>query len=324
MSKAKQNTFLTGYFAILAVGAAGLGYLAWSSWSGTSEAEETYKTKKTRLGALQKAPVFPKQENVDAKKKQVDAFVSKVAELNTSLRALQAPLALDMNNSAFQSKLQKTRDAVVTDAKNAGMTLPETFDLGFGTYLSKFPETKAVPRLNAWMEGIQSFFDILITSGVKEIDSISRPELDFEKNEEAAPPTAKPAAKPATSSGSKKAEAAPVVVLDEKLVLERYPFNITFTCSNRVLNDVLTALANNAPASKSPYFFNIRALRIENDQKTGAETSAQITVTEETDEGNQKPYKRDSVYIFGREKIKVHLALDLIRFTDPQTAEAKK
>ena len=80
MSKAKQNSFLTGYFAILAAGAAGLGYLAWSSSSAITEAEEKYTTTKAKLLALQKAPIFPKQDNVEAKKTQVDAYAAKVGE----------------------------------------------------------------------------------------------------------------------------------------------------------------------------------------------------------------------------------------------------
>ncbi len=329
MSKAKQNTFLTGYFTILAAGAAGLGYLAFSSSSASSEAKENYETQKTRLLSLQKAPIFPKQENVDAKKKQVDAYVAKVAELSTTLRNFQAPLVEDMNNSQFQSKLQKTRDAIVAEAKDAGVTLPEDFDLGMGTYLSTFPETSAVPRLNAWLDGIHSCISILIASGVKEINLVSRPELAFEKKKEEvakAEPGAKPkpAPKPPASAKGKKVEAAPVAVLEESAALERYPFTVVFTSSNRALNDVMTALANTTAGAKDANFFNIRALRIENEQKTGAETSAQIQVSEQTDPDTQKPFKRDSTYIFGVEKIQAHLGLDLIRFPGPQAAEAKK
>ena len=328
MSKAKQNTFLTGYFAILAAGAAGLGYLAWSSWSASTEAQEQYTATKAKLLALQKAPIFPKQENVDAKKKQVDAYVDKVTELNNKLRAFQTPLADTMSSSDFQAKLQKTRDASVVDAKNAGVKLPEKFDLGFATYLSTFPETKAVPQLNAWMEGIQHFFEILVASGVKEINAVSRPELDFEKKGgvAATPDKAKPAPKPTTtaSKGKKPAETAPVAVIDEKLVLERYPFEITFTTSNRSLNDLLTALAGGGAGAKSPLFYNIRVLRIENEQKTGAETSAPVSIQEQNDPDTEKPFKRDSIYIFGVEKIQVHLGLDLIRFAGPEVVEAKK
>ncbi|MDB6070394.1 MAG: hypothetical protein JWL81_1565 [Verrucomicrobiales bacterium] len=330
MSKAKQNTFLTGYFAILAASAAGLGYLAWSTWSTASEAKETYQSKTAKLATLQKAPIFPKQENVDAKKKQVDAYADQVGKLNEALRGFQAPLADKMNNSEFQTKLQATRDSLATEAKNAGVKLPENFDIGMGIYLSTFPETKAVPRLNAWLEGIDSFLKILINGGVKEINIVSRPELPFEKKEDGSAATpaagktpAKPAtpAKPTAAKGKAGAAAEPVAVLDEKAVIERYPFNVTFTCSNRSLNEVLTALANTPGAAG---FFNIRSLRVENEQKTGAETSAQIQVVEENDPVTQKPFKRDAVYIFGVEKVQVHLAVDLIRFAGPEMAEAKK
>jgi hypothetical protein len=194
-----------------------------------------------------------------------------------------------------------------------------------GLYLSTFPETAAVPKLNAWMEGIQNFLSLLIASGVKEITVLSRPELPFEKKVDAKPAEtavaakAKPAPKPPVAAKGKVVEAAPVAALEEKAAFERYPFNVTFTASNRSVNDVLTALA-----AKSSNFYNIRVLRIENEQKNGAETSAPVSIREETDAANQKPFKRDSIFIFGVEKVQVHLGIDLIRFPDAETPETKK
>ncbi len=328
MSKAKQNTFLTGYFAILAAGAAGLGYLAWSSWAASTEARETYDTKKSRLQSLQKAPIFPKPENVEAKKKQVDEFAAKVTELNNKLREFEVPLDTAMASSAFQNKLQVTRDAIVTQANDSGVKLPEAFDLGFGTYLSTFPEPTAVPRLNAWLDGIASFFQILIANGVKEVNVVSRPELPFEKGAPAATPAAadkkKPAPKPAAAAKGAAKAAPAVAAIEESAVLERYPFHVTFTTSNRSLNEILTALAGGGKTGNSPGFYNIRVLRIENEQKLGAETSKQVQVQEQNDEATQKPYKRDSEFIFGVEKVTVHLGLDLIRFPAAEAETAKK
>lgn len=329
MSKAKQNTFLTGYFAVLALGTLALGYLAFSSSSAQDEAKEAYETKKTRLNSLLKAPIFPKPENVEAKKKQVEAFVGKVTALNDSLRAFESPLQMEMKTNEFQTKLQKSREAIMMEAKDSGVKLPENFDMGFGSYLAgTFAESSAVPRLNAWLDGMESFLRILISNGVKQINSLSRPEMAFEKEAPAASDAKgakdKPAPKPAAASKAKaKTETASVALLPEDEVLDRYPINITFTTTNRGLNDVLTALA--APNSaQSPSFFNIRVLRIENSQKLGAETSTLIEVKEEKDEVDGKPFKRDSVFIFGDEKIQVQSGIDLIRFPQPKVAEAKK
>ena len=325
MSKAKQNTFLIGYFSALAVATAGLGYFAWSSSEASTEAGENYQAAKAKLQALQKAPIFPNPENVDAKKKQVSAFTGKVKALEETLRGSQTPLDTEMNNSKFQDKLQKARDAILQEAKDANMKLPETFDLGMGTYLSSFPEPAAVPKLNAWMEGIQFFMTSLISNGVKEVTAISRPELAFEKKIEAKPAEAAPTGKakvpvkPTVKDKGKKTEAAPVVLLDEKAALERYPFNVTFTTSNRSLNQLMTALA-----AKGKFFYNIRVLRIENEQKNGAETATPVAVREENDKVTNTPFKRDSVFIFGEEKLQVHLGIDLIRFPDPVVAETKK
>ncbi len=327
MSKAKQNKFLIGYFSVLALGTVALGYLAWSSYATSTEAQETYDAAKTKLASLQKAPIFPKMENVEAKKKQVDGFVEKVKELNDELRAYQKPLEAEMNSLSFQSKLQKTRDALVSEAKDAGTKLPDTFDLGMGPYLSAYPEPTAVPKLNAWLDGMQFFISKLIASGVKEINSVSRPELAFEKNvevkvEEAPKGKPKPTPKPSSKA---KAEATPVpAVIAESEVLERYPFTVVFTTSSRALNEVMTSLANTSAKKGAPFFYNIRVLRLENQQKTGVDTQAVFNPQEEIDPINQKPFKRDSTFIFGQEKVQVHLALDLIRFPETVVAEASK
>jgi hypothetical protein len=319
MSKAKQNTFLTGYFAILAVGTVGLGYLAWSSISASSEAKETYDTKRNRLATLQKAAIFPKAENVTAKKAQVDAFAAKVGELNDKLRAFETPLDAAMTTSAFQNKLQLTRDALAVEAKDSGVKLPENFDLGMGTYLGSFPDTTAVPRLNAWLDGLGNFFHILISNGVKEITTVTRPELPFEKGQPDPKPVddkKKAPAKPAATAKTKQSKDSgpPPPALPESAVLDRYPFHVTFTVSAQVLNRILTDLSNPGKNAKAPSFYNIRVLRIENEQMRGAETSKPVQVREETDEASQKPYKRDSEFIFGDEQLQVHLGVDLIRF----------
>jgi len=328
MSKAKQNTFLIGYFSVLAAATAGLGYLAWSSSEASAQAGEAYQAAKAKLQALQKAPIFPNSENVDAKKKQVSAFTEKVKALSDTLRSNQTPLDTGMNNSKFQDKLQKTRDAILLEAKNADVKLPETFDLGMGTYLASFPEPSAVPKLNVWLDGIESFMSSLIKNGVKEVTAFSRPEMAFEKKTDAKPAEAAGSAKgkapvksvvPKGKDKDKKAEAAPVAVLDEKAALERYPFNVTFATSNRSLNQLLTSLA-----AKGNFFYNVRVLRIENEQKNGAETAAPVNIKEEINKATNAPFKRDSVFIFGEEKLQVHLGIDLIRFEEPVVAEIKK
>lgn len=329
MSKAKQNTFLTGYFAALAVGAIGLGYLAWSAASGATEAAEKYETTKSQLDKLQKAKIFPKQENVEAKKKQVAGFTEQVTALNDTLRKYQPELET-MDASAFQAKLQKLRDGLQNEAKNAGVKLPDNFDLAMGTYLSAFPETEAVPRLNAWLEGLNFVVSTLISKGVKEVNFLQRQELPFEKKGAAADAekaktaaAAAAAKKPAAAAkgNAKNAPKAEPVVLAESEVLERYPIQVTFTGSNRAINDSLTALSNTTPGT---FFFDYRVLRMENEQKVGADTSTKIETREETDPETNTPFRQDSVFIFGRENVTVYLNLDLIRFTEPKAPEAPK
>ena len=325
MSKAKKNNFLTGYFAAIGVGAVGLGYLAYSSWTGAAEAKETYGQTRTKLESLYKGKIFPNQGNVDAKTKQVDAIADKVTELNQAVLAFQTPLT-EMGVQDFQTKLQGYRDTLIKEAANAGTKLPEGFDMGMKQYLSEFAESSAVPKLDAWLEGINFLTRTLLGSGVNSIDSLTRTTLPFESGapapkEEAPKAKAKPAPKPAPG---KKGLAAKVEapLLPESKVLERFPVSVTFTGSNRALNDVLSALANTKAESKSPYFFVIRDIRVENEKKDGPSSNQNVTIQEVTAPDGGETYKRDAIFIFGNEKLQVYLDLDLIRFVDPAAVVA--
>lgn len=330
MSKAKQNSFLTGYFAVLAVGAAGLGYLAFSAASGASEEAEKYSQAKTQLDKLQKAKIFPKRENVEAKKKQVAGFTEEVTKLNDDLRKYQTALET-MEPSAFQAKLVKLREALQTEAKNQSVKLPDGFDFGMGSYLSGFPETEAVPQLNTWLDGINNLVSTVVKAGVVEVNFLHRPELPFEKKGAAAEAAAKAKAaataaakKPATSSkaaAAKNAVKEEPVVLAESEVLERYPIRITFTGSSRSVNDVLSALANTKPGT---FFYDFRVMRAENQQKKGGDVTAKVDTKEETDPASGQIFKHDSAFIFGRELISVYLDLDILRFPEPAAPAAAK
>lgn len=323
----KKNKFLTGYFTVLGIGAAGLGYLTWSAWSNKNESAEKYAGTRSKLESLYKAKVFPSAENVEAKKKQVAAYVEKVRELDNAVMVYQPKLDNELNVQGFQARLQQYRDAAVA-AAGSQVTLPSGFDMGMGAYLSGFPNAKAVPELSFWLEGINFLVNGLIEKGVYSIDSVKRPEMPFEKGEPAAEPAPDPKKKAAPKRrapkrGAKAAEEeqekAPA--LDESGVIKRYPVAITFTASNRAVNDVLTLLANTSPDKNSPYFFVIRNIRVENEKKDGPLRNFEVQVREETPTGEgEQPFKRDAVYIFGGEKVQVYLDIDLLRFLEPSSS----
>lgn len=322
MSQGKQNKFIVIYFSVLGAGALVLGYLGWSASSSSDEAEKNYKDAAAELERLEKAPLSRTDENAKEKTKLVEAFVNKVKELNTTVAGYQAKINTAETNESFQRKLNEATKAVKDNAAAHGVKLDAKFDLGMGNYLGEFPVSGSAPRLSAQLDGIVFLANTAFDAGVTSIDSLTREKLPFESEKsEPAPGTAAPAnkkppaAKPAPAAAKAKAPAGPV--LPESDVLERQPVAITVTGKNRAILNFLEMLANPSP-DKAPHFYAIRTLRVENNQKDGPPKSVVVEEKEVQPDPNDKAsvFRQDAIFLLGNEDVRMHLDLDLIRFSD--------
>jgi hypothetical protein len=332
MSQGKQSKFLPIYFSILGVGALGLGYMAWSASSSSDEAEEKYKQASTELSRLENAPLSRTDENAALKKSKVDDFVKQVRELNTTLISYQPPIAAE-SNDGFQKKLNEATKAVKDNAAAKGVTLSPKFDLGMGNYLSQFPVSGAAGKLSAQLDSIVYLSNAAMNAGVSSIDNLTRDPLDVEKEKKDEKATDKPKAPLTPAQRAKedqkkkeeaaKAKAAPQAIDDSK-VMERQPVTIDVTGKNRSVLNFLEALAN-TDGKDSPYFFIIRTLRIENELKDGPPKSVTVTEKEVTPNPEDKTsvYTQDAEFLLGNEKVKMHLDLDIVRFSDLPAEAAK-
>ncbi|HWB07216.1 MAG TPA: Amuc_1100 family pilus-like protein [Verrucomicrobiales bacterium] len=334
MSQGKQNKFIVIYFSVLGAGALVLGYLGWSASSSSDEAEQNYKNAAAELDRLEKAPLSRTDENAKEKTKLVEAFVNKVKELNTTLTGYQAKINTSETNESFQRKLNEATKAVKDNAAAHGVKLDAKFDLGMGNYLGEFPVSGSAPRLSAQLDGIVFLATTAFDAGVTSIDSLTREKLPFESEKsEPAPGTATPAnrrppaTRPAPAAAKSKAPVGPVV--PESDVMERQPVAITVTGKNRAILNFLEMLANPSP-DKAPHFYAIRTIRVENSQKDGPPKSVVVEEKEVQPDPNDKSsvFRQDAIFLLGNEDVRMHLDLDLIRFSDlpaetEKTAPAK-
>ena len=311
MDSLKKNKFLTSYLAVLVVGGLGLGYMLFSSYKSRQTAEADFEEAKQAVATLQGKPLFPNAENLKARAEQVEAFAATVSDLQKRLVAEQPALEENAQSDKFQSTLTQTLNDLKAQAEltKLGSRSGADFDLGFGQYLGKLPSSQAVPDLLFQLGGLKALVVTMLTDRVASIDDIRRGTLDVEVAQ-ADDAAAKPAGGRA-AAGAKKSPGSPSV-LDESLVLKRYPMEIRFSGSPRSVQDVLNHLAE-----RKDYFFAIRSLRIENERKQGPVKGALAQSSEQT--------KKDSEIVLGGESISIWLSVDLIRFLDPvvATAEAK-
>jgi len=332
MSQGKQSKFLTIYFSALGVGALALGYLGWSASSTAEEAEAKYKAAVTDLDRLEKSPLSRTKENAAKKTDLVKAYVDQVQALNTSMLAWQVPANEAETGESFQKKLIQAVKTAKEDGVSKQVKVPEKFDFGMDKYLASFPVGTA-PRLSAQLDSLIFLVNAAMDAGVSSIDSLIRMESAFETEapDEPVPTPGKKPVKPAPAPKPKPGDKKVAVekdkpAVDESKVLERQPLALTVTGKNKSVLSLLEALANTSPEEKSPHFFVIRTLRVENQLKDGPAKTQTVELKEEEitePDGTKKTVKRDAMYLLGNEQVRMSLELDLIRFVAEPAAPEK-
>ena len=325
MSQGKKDKFLPVFFGVLGVATAGLGYMGYSASSDADDAQAGYQKKVQELEALQKAPISRTEENADKKKDLVETYVKQVLELDKTLQAYQAE-EKDIKGDVFQRELKKTIDEFVAAAKAKQVKVAPDFDFGMKKYLSTIPENTA-PQLNAQLHALAYLGNSALEAGLLEINSLSRQELDVEKDSSPKPDPkstakSKPAAPP--KPGDKKTKEPATPVLDESSVVHRQPVSMTVTGKNRSVLKFLELIANTKPET-APYFFVIRTLKVENEAKDGPPKNIPVALEEKADPLNKDapPIKTDAVFVLGNEQVKMQLELDILRFIPEPPEEVK-
>lgn len=319
--------FLTAYGAITGVGAAALGYMALTSASARSEAEADYAQKLGKVTTLQKGKVYPNQAGVDAKAAQVKAMSDSAEKLVAAIKAFQLPDDPAATSATVQAKLNK----YITDATAAASKewkLPENFDFGFARFRNSLG-TEIAGKVDIWVEGANALLALLKACNVEEIISLTAPEMPWEKQAapaatgNAAPPNSKPKPPPAASGAVAKKQTAPTGnTLNEASVLERYPLQVTFNGKTNSVAAVIQALSNSGVDAPGKFFYAVRHVRIESENKLGPDKQKEVKIEDKKD--GDYEYQVDAVYVLGGENIRAYVDLDIIRVLDAPAAAADK
>ncbi|HEY2344002.1 MAG TPA: Amuc_1100 family pilus-like protein, partial [Chthoniobacteraceae bacterium] len=130
MNWIKENKFLTGFFAVLVVVGGALGYLVYSAMSHYGEVSDNYDRQSAELSRLRGQKPYPNEESLAKLKEEEKEHEAKVSELEKKLATMKITVP-PIAPAQFQDKLKASVDEYVAKAKQAGMTLPEKFYLGF-------------------------------------------------------------------------------------------------------------------------------------------------------------------------------------------------
>jgi hypothetical protein len=334
MDVIKENKTLAAILGVMVVGGLGLVALLVTSYLGFTSSMEQFETASNAVATLKGAKLFPSEENVKEKEASVVEYEQAVNTLGTVLLKLQQPVA-PLSETEFQAKL-KSGIARVKGAAGNATKLPKEFAFGFDTYTSSLPKSAQVAtELGDYLAAVEAVTDLAIASGVASIDSIARSELQVEKGAPPPappPPTKKGGAKSAAGKGTGKA------VKEIAKVVERRTLTLTLTADQAPLQKLMNELAS---PSRMPYFTVVRQLRIENEKQEGplrgslslapppdaglpapteplpggtpdAAAAPKVEVIEPA-----KPAAPDAQAVFGDEKLKIYLEIDIVRYLEP-------
>lgn len=338
----REHKKLATIVGIFAAGALALGAFLFTSNSGYAESLETFTSMAGKVAMMEKAPLYPNEENVNELDEKVTAYENEVSKLGGVLLKLQTPVAA-ITDTDFQAKL-KQRIAEIKTKATGSTQLPKDFAFGFDVYTQSLPRSpEAARELGDYFDAVDAVVVAAMDSGVRSIEGLTRSELLVEKD---APPPPKPApVKKESTFGKKKGAAAKKAVAPPKeiaKVVERRQLKLSFTADQKALQTLTNTLSS---ASKMPYYTVLRIVRIENEKQVGpmrsalstgeAPISGKATPVPNIDTAPPsvdgappappkaevieapKPAPADATAVLGGELLKVFFEIDLIRFVEP-------
>jgi len=350
----RANKSLAAILGVAIAGAVGLSIYLVLTYNGYSDSLDSLDSLSKKIVNMEKAKLYPNEENLEAKEDKVSAYEDEVGKLGAVLLKLQKDVTTKpITDTDFQGKLKQRIVEIREKAETAKTALPKEFAFAFDSYTRSLPTQAATQDLNDYLDGVDAIVTAALDAGVSRIDSLQRTELAVEKDSskarkrEAAKPAPAPAAKSKKKPGKKgakepKAAKAPVEITK---VVEKRTVTLDITADQAPLQALLNTLAS---ATLMKHFTVLRVARIENEKLEGPLTNGKAkaegnpltppiaveppppdaSADKEKDKSKAeaipvvKPERPDAEKVLGGEMLKAHLEIDLIRFLEPDSGSS--
>ncbi len=315
----RENKPLAAILGVIIAGSLALGYLLFGAWGSFSEAKENFLAQGAQVASMKSARLSPTEANLQDKRALVDEYAANVNRLGGTLLILQPPV-IPIKDIEFQTKLKAKIAEARQSATNSKLSLPAEFAFGFDEYTSSLPKAEAAAELSNYLDAMVELLKLLMLCGVQSLDVLERSKIPLEQESAVAPPqqrNVRPGARQPTM-----AMAAPSIYEARKV-------SMILTLDQGPLQLLVSSLAN---PSDMPFFTSLKVLRIENEMQEGpirssvsvpqpeappegaAETPAATTASNEIK--SPAPAAVDSIPVIGRERLKVRMEIDLLKFLD--------
>jgi hypothetical protein len=229
--------------------AGGLYVVAGKGASRYDAAKEQYDALTAEINTMQNLPLFPSQQNLQAKQKAVADFKAEADQLATKLQAKRPKSLTNTDPQTFTNTLVKTAEATMKAYAAAGLTaddakkgLPKGFYLGFEDYVSTPAQGAATGILAYELSAISEVHSILAAAKPTQLLNFYREKLVEEKGESYTPVAGSP--------------------------YRPLSFEISFSGPESSVRDFINGLQ-----SSKNHFFAIRSMRVHNEKQEAPKAS---------------------------------------------------
>ena len=315
-----------GVISLLLIG--GAGFFCLKAKSGYDEAMGSWGDKLTQIESLSKRVPFPSPENTKKLEGNLKTYKADVDALYQNLNQFQTPLNEAIRDTEFQQLVRTKVDALKAVAKESDFLIvgEEDFYLGFDTYKGKIPAPDVVPTLDFELGAIDHLVRAIVESNATSLLSLTR---DLIPGEEGA-------------SSNKHADG----------LVHKYPVRLRFTGSHQSFQTFLNRIAND-----KKFFYIVRVMKVTNSspdppakliavagsdvpryknpdteevamiaqlEEAGWPTASESEVTANMKLQGYEPADEDAKVLMGQESLEVYMIVDVVRFLDPSSKEAKE
>lgn len=322
MSWIQQNKLPAAILGVSAAGVAGLGFMLYSAYSSYDEKLAQYNTVNNSIASLKSATLAPTPENLAIKQGLVDEFTKASGDLSYLLNVMQKEsVPKPITDTEFQATLKTTIAESRKVAAQHGLALPAVYNLTFDRYTSELPKSNEMAtELSGYLDAVNTLVNVFAKSGVRQLDGLTRSDLESEKIVDPKKPAAKPPVRPGQPVGAQLVQSRKVTA---NLTLDQAALQVL--------------LSNLASPSEMKYFTVVRLIRIENERQLGplrSEADAAQAVAPATEgapaapaaEGQAPvtaataPAPVDAVAVLGNERLRVYLEVDFVNFLSAPSA----
>jgi hypothetical protein len=304
----KQNKFLAGFLAFLAVVGGAFGFLTYTAKGKYDQAVDAYQSKAQELKTLQNQQPYPSEANV---KKMLDAqkaHQAAIDSLQKELAKAQIPLK-PITPEKFQDNLRESVRRITALANDRGVVMPKEnkFYMGFDAYQSAPPKPEVTPLLERQLEAMEKAMTLLMESSITELKDIKRDPLPDESGKAGSPPSA-----PAKTA--KKDQKKPLV--------DRNEFQIEFVTPEGQLQKFVNSLVSSTEQFYVPKSIDVANQKDKGPSKVEADAGVGTPQTPPSVPGGPSatpgapapaaPMK----YVLGDEKLNVGARIEIVNFAE--------